>query len=103
MSESTHDLTLSRIGGESSPFMRELINFTRELALIDKDIVALDKPSCLDDGLLTRLSEAVQASIEVCRQFESQYGEDKELLRSAQLMFLQETNPLYETYSNLLK
>lgn len=95
MSESNHDLTLSRIGGESSLFMRELMNFTGELALIDKDIVALDEPSRFDDRLFRKLSEAVQASLEVCRQFESQYGDDKELLRSAQLVFLRETDPYF--------
>jgi extracellular factor (EF) 3-hydroxypalmitic acid methyl ester biosynthesis protein len=94
MSESTHDATVSQVGGGSSSFLHELKEFTRGLSLIEKDIGA-SKSSGIDETLLSRLSDTMQSSIEACRRFESLYGEDKELLRATQLMFLQETNPYF--------
>lgn len=94
MSESTHDATLAQIGGASSSFMQRLNEFTRDLSLIEKDIAA-SKTSGIDEHVYSRIYDVMQSSIEACREFESLYGGDKELLRATQLLFLKETNPYF--------
>jgi hypothetical protein len=48
--------------------MRELMNFTGELALIEKDIVALDEPSRFDDRLFTWTSPLTKGHNLCCRR-----------------------------------
>lgn len=74
--------------------MQRLNEFTRDLSLIEKDIAA-SKTSGIDEHVYSRIYDVMQSSIEACREFESLYGGDKELLRATQLLFLKETNPYF--------
>jgi len=94
MSESSFEAAKSSDDEVSSPFMRELNIFTRDLELIEKDIEASGK-SDIDEALYSRLSDSVQGSIEACREFETTHGADKELLQETQRRFRRETDPFF--------
>ncbi|MFN9603753.1 MAG: class I SAM-dependent methyltransferase, partial [Planctomycetota bacterium] len=94
MSDSTQNPVALDSNADSSQFMRELDVFTRDLALIDKEIEDSGS-SNIDESRYTRLSETVQASIEACRDFESRHQANKELLQQAQSVFRRATDPYF--------
>jgi extracellular factor (EF) 3-hydroxypalmitic acid methyl ester biosynthesis protein len=95
MSDSAQYQVASNSNVGLSQFMRELEVFTRDLALIEKEIEA-SASSGFDEALYSRLSETVQASIEACREFESKCGEDKKGLLQVQTTFRKEIYPFFK-------
>jgi extracellular factor (EF) 3-hydroxypalmitic acid methyl ester biosynthesis protein len=94
MSESSFESAKSSDDQVSSPFMRELNTFTRDLELIEKDIEASGK-SDIDEALYSRLSDSIQSSIEACREFEHAHSGDKELILKQQKLFRERIYPFF--------
>ncbi len=77
-----------------SLFGKQVKAFTHELSLIENEIDGSSVPE-YEDSIHRRLMEAVEASVDACREFEAHFGADKNLLRETQAMFRKETDRFF--------
>lgn len=92
------DTTSQHVSGGTSAeeqfFSRDVGQFTRRLASLDRQIDVSELPK--KDGPWFEIEEAVRNSEEACRRFEQECGEDLPLLKQVQKRFRQDTAHWYD-------